>query len=68
MTYVLEAFFGVGLVKGRGIGFGSPLFFTAEGAKLKAILFVRVLEPQGGFEPANLPITNRLRCHCATGA
>ena len=26
------------------------------------------LEPQGGFEPANLPITNRLRCHCATGA
>ena len=26
------------------------------------------MEPQGGFEPANLPITNRLRCHCATGA
>ena len=27
-----------------------------------------IMEPQGGFEPTNLPITNRLRCHCATGA
>ena len=26
------------------------------------------LEPERGFEPANLPITNRLRCHCATRA
>ena len=25
-------------------------------------------KPQGGFEPTNLPITNRLRYHCATGA
>ena len=28
----------------------------------------RFLEPQGGFEPTGLPITNRLRYHCATGA
>ncbi len=27
-----------------------------------------IVEPQGGFEPANLPITNRLRYHCATEA
>ena len=26
------------------------------------------VEPQGGFEPADLAITNRLRYHCATGA
>src|SRR3990170_1551303 len=26
------------------------------------------LEPEGGFEPTNLPITSRLRCHCATRA
>src|SRR5438477_13178905 len=26
------------------------------------------LEPERGFEPTNLPITNRLRCHCATRA
>src|SRR5229473_722523 len=26
------------------------------------------VEPERGFEPANLPITNRLRCHCATRA
>ena len=25
-------------------------------------------EPQGGLEPTNLPITSRLRYHCATGA
>ena len=25
-------------------------------------------EPQRGFEPTNLPITSRLRYHCATGA
>ena len=25
-------------------------------------------QPQRGLEPTNLPITNRLRCHCATGA
>ena len=26
------------------------------------------MEPERGFEPTNLPITNRLRCHCATRA
>ena len=26
------------------------------------------MEPERGFEPANLPITNRLRCRCATRA
>ena len=25
-------------------------------------------QPEGGFEPTNLPITNRLRCPCATRA
>src|SRR5581483_4677571 len=28
----------------------------------------RPLEPERGFEPTNLPITSRLRCHCATRA
>ena len=34
----------------------------------RAASLATILEPRGGFEPANLPITNRLRCRCATGA
>ncbi len=31
-------------------------------------LRIAELEPEGGFEPTNLPITSRLRYHCATRA
>ncbi len=42
--------------------------FITSGTRLTDGVMLGNLEPQGGFEPANLPITNRLRCHCATGA
>ena len=36
--------------------------------KPKSANVLGVEEPQRGFEPTNLPITSRLRYHCATGA
>ena len=34
----------------------------------KAKSSIHYVKPERGLEPTNLPITNRLRCHCATRA